>query len=68
MQAWLPDSPRWLLLSGAPRDQVFAALSRCKGAYADDEYTQEELQTMQDSNDESPREDGAHLMYRVSPA
>ena len=59
VQAWLPDSPRWLLFSGAPRDQVFAALSRCKGAYCDDEYTQEELQTMQASSAEAPKSEGA---------
>ena len=65
MQAWLPDSPRWLLFSGAPRDQVFSALSRCKGAYCDDEYTNEELQTMQAASDESPRTEGKLSVLNV---
>jgi hypothetical protein len=36
LQAWLPDSPRWLLLSGAGSNAAAAALSRVKGKYGQD--------------------------------
>lgn len=35
-QAWLPESPRWLLLSGAGRDAAAAALVRAEGRRAAD--------------------------------
>eukprot|EP00878_Enallax_costatus_P015293 GHUV01016014.1.p1 GENE.GHUV01016014.1~~GHUV01016014.1.p1 ORF type:complete len:374 (+),score=78.37 GHUV01016014.1:438-1559(+) len=34
MQASLPESPRWLLLSGASKDDAFRALVRCEGRRA----------------------------------
>jgi hypothetical protein len=33
---WLPESPRWLLLSGAPPSAATAALKKAKGRSADD--------------------------------
>ena len=36
MQTWLPDSPRWLLLSGAGRQAAATALSRVRGRYGSD--------------------------------
>ena len=30
------ESPRWLLLSGAPRAEAVAALERARGRYSDD--------------------------------
>lgn len=35
-QAWLMESPRWLLLSGAPREEAVAALERARGKYSAD--------------------------------
>jgi hypothetical protein len=35
-QATLPESPRWLLLSGASRQEALAALVRCEGRRAAD--------------------------------
>ncbi|KAL3146782.1 hypothetical protein ABBQ38_014764 [Trebouxia sp. C0009 RCD-2024] len=35
--AWLPESPRWLLLSGATRDRAEGAVRRAWGASASDE-------------------------------
>jgi hypothetical protein len=35
-QTWLPDSPRWLLLSGAGRQAAAAALARARGRYGSD--------------------------------
>ena len=67
VQAWLPDSPRWLLFSGAPRDQVFQALSRCKGQHCDDEWTAEELRTMQASSDEAPKSEGGTPAFLWPP-
>jgi hypothetical protein len=34
VQATLPESPRWLLLSGASRQEALAALVRCEGRRA----------------------------------
>ncbi|KAK9819163.1 hypothetical protein WJX81_007550 [Elliptochloris bilobata] len=36
---WLPDSPRWLLLSGAGRQAAANALSRARGRYGSDAAT-----------------------------
>ena len=36
LQAWLMESPRWLLLSGAPREEAVAALERARGKYSTD--------------------------------
>jgi hypothetical protein len=36
LQATLPESPRWLLLSGASRQEALAALVRCEGRRASD--------------------------------
>ena len=36
VQTWLPDSPRWLLLSGAGRQAAATALSRARGRYGSD--------------------------------
>ena len=33
MQAWLPDSPRWLLLSGNGRQKAECALRRAWGSH-----------------------------------
>ena len=61
-QAWLPDSPRWLLFSGAPREQVFTSLSRCRGMYSSEEATEKELASMNATASEGPpAEGGAHL-------
>lgn len=35
-QAWLPDSPRWLLLNGDSREKAEAALIRARGKYGND--------------------------------
>ncbi len=35
-QAWLPDSPRWLLLNGDSREKAEAALVRARGKYGND--------------------------------
>ena len=33
MQAWLPDSPRWLLLAGRGQEAAERALRRARGRY-----------------------------------
>ena len=33
LQSWLPDSPRWLLLSGKGAPAASAALARARGKY-----------------------------------
>ncbi len=35
-QTWLPDSPRWLLLSGAGRQAAATALARARGRFGSD--------------------------------
>ena len=43
MQLWLPDSPRWLLLSGAGKLQAEKDLVRARGSTADPAAVQKEL-------------------------
>ena len=58
VQAWLPDSPRWLLFSGAPREEVFQSLSRCRGMYSNEEATEQELAKMNATAQEGPPSEG----------
>ena len=47
VQAWLPESPRWLLLSGATRDRAEGAVRRAWGASAsDDQAVRQEVAAM----------------------
>ena len=47
MQAWLPESPRWLLLSGASKADAEAAVSRAWGKRgADRQAVQREVNLM----------------------
>ena len=39
LQAWLPDSPRWLLLSGNGRVKAEGALRRAWGKYGSNRST-----------------------------
>jgi hypothetical protein len=49
-QAWLPDSPRWLLLSGAGGAAATAALARARGKYGTDSCTvNAEIKAMEES-------------------
>ena len=43
MQVWLPDSPRWLLLSGAGKARAEQDLVRARGSRADPAAVQREL-------------------------
>ena len=43
MQFWLPDSPRWLLLSGAGKSRAEKDLVRARGSSADAAAVQREL-------------------------
>ncbi len=43
LQFWLPDSPRWLLLSGAGKARAEQDLVRARGSNADPAAVQREL-------------------------
>ena len=49
VQVWLPDSPRWLLLSGAGRARAEQDLVRARGARADAAAVQRELAGIENS-------------------
>lgn len=56
-QATLPESPRWLLLNGAPRDQAVRALVRAEGKRAADRSVVEaEVDEMADNIERIQRE------------
>lgn len=54
-QAWLPESPRWLLLSGARQAEVSTALRRTKGTAATAEGVDAELNSMLEAILSSPK-------------
>lgn len=49
MQFWLPDSPRWLLLSGAGKSRAEKDLVRARGSTADPAAVQKELASIEKS-------------------
>ena len=49
MQVWLPDSPRWLLLSGAGKARAEQDLVRARGSRADPAAVQRELAGIENS-------------------
>ena len=54
LQAWLPESPRWLLLSGASRGQVEGVVRRAWGSSgADSQAVQQEVTNMLRDNPSS---------------
>ena len=50
LQAWLPESPRWLLLSGGTRERAEGAVRRAWGASADSQAVQQEVANMMRDN------------------
>lgn len=47
LQAWLPESPRWLLLSGASREHAEGAVRRAWGSSGSDrQAVQQEVSNM----------------------
>ncbi|KAK9818055.1 hypothetical protein WJX72_006373 [[Myrmecia] bisecta] len=63
--AWLPDSPRWLLLSGAGRDRAAAALTRARGKYGDDKAAVDaEISGMIRSAEESASQSGSMSLFQ----
>jgi hypothetical protein len=55
VQLWLPDSPRWLLLSGKGKLQAQAAVERLRGKYADPAVVSEEIEEMAATNQQNQR-------------
>ncbi|KAI3424105.1 hypothetical protein D9Q98_009466 [Chlorella vulgaris] len=53
---WLPESPRWLLLSGAGPKAAVAALRRTKGSVANDAAVQVEVDGILDAMAASPKD------------
>lgn len=51
---WLPESPRWLLLSGSGQDAAAAALRRSKGRVATSAAVQAEIDQIMDAMAASP--------------
>ena len=48
MQLWLPETPRWLLLAGAPKEEAEKAVSRAWGkGGGDPQAVRREVETMQ---------------------
>ncbi len=54
-QLWLPDSPRWLLLSGRGRGQAEVAVERLRGKYAEPGTVRAELEEMVAANQQNQR-------------
>lgn len=46
MQFWLPDSPRWLMLSGRGKGAAQSAVERLRGRFADAAIVQNEVDEM----------------------
>ena len=68
VQFWLPDSPRWLLLSGAGRTRAERDLIRARGSTADAAAVQRELAGIEKSVREAQAmaNPGAHLFVTVA--
>ena len=67
MQFWLPDSPRWLLLSGAGKSRAEKDLVRARGSTADAAAVQRELAGIEKSVREAQAmaDPGMHLLGRL---
>ena len=67
LQAWLPDSPRWLLLSGNGREEAEGALRRAWGKYGNDSScVRTELARIESSVEECQKlKSGEHLPLMV---
>ncbi len=46
LQFWLPDSPRWLMLSGQGKPAARSAVERLRGRFADEASVQGEVEDM----------------------
>lgn len=70
MQIWLPDSPRWLLLSGAGKSRAERDLVRARGSSADPAAVQRELAGIESSVREAKAMEspGENLAITVSLA
>jgi len=55
VQLWLPDSPRWLLLSGKGKPQAQAAVERLRGRHAEPEVVRGEIEEMAAANQQNQR-------------
>lgn len=60
LQLWLPETPRWLLLAGAPKEEAERAVSKAWGKRGQDKQAvQREVQMMQ--RDASPSSGDAQM-------
>ena len=58
-QARSPDSPRWLMLSGAPRERVADALQRCQGKVCNTTTLEQQPDAMAQAKEDQPSGPGA---------
>ena len=65
LQALRPDSPRWLLLSGAPQEKVASALAQCQGSACKTETLQQQVEAMVRTGGEVPSGPGAETRGAV---
>ncbi len=68
VQFWLPDSPRWLLLSGAGRSRAEKDLVRARGSTADAAAVQRELAGIEKSVREAQATEIPGMCSLITPA
>lgn len=66
LQAWLPDSPRWLMLAGKGKDAATKATKRLRGSFGSNAAVQTEVEGIIASTRSSSQQKSSEL-FKATP-